>query len=84
MKLNVLAFALAAGIIFAIYFFCLGLCAWQFDWGTPLVEVVGSLYIGYATTLLGSVIGAIWAFADAFIGALILALLYNWIAPSRN
>jgi len=84
MKLNVLAFSLAAGIIFALYSFCLGLCAWLFDWGTPVVELVASLYIGYAATFVGSIIGAIWAFADCFIAMLIFALAYNRLVPSRK
>jgi len=39
--------------------------------------MISSLYIGYAATLLGSIIGAIWAFVDGFIGGVIVAWLYN-------
>jgi hypothetical protein len=36
--------------------------AWLFDWGTALVEIASSLYIGYKATFLGTIIGIVWAF----------------------
>jgi hypothetical protein len=79
-KLNVKAFGLALGIVWAVVVFLLGVLAMLFSWGAAWVELLSSIYIGYKMTLLGSVIGAIWGFIDAFIGGIIVAWLYNKLA----
>jgi len=71
------ALALAVGIILAVYILFTGITAWLFDWGTSLVEVISSLYIGYAASLSGAIIGTVWAFIDGFIAGLLIAWLYN-------
>lgn len=49
-------------------------------WGARVVEVLSSLYIGFASTFWGGVIGGLWGFADAFLAGLVFALLYNAFA----
>ena len=66
-KLNGLSLGLAIGITCAVYALFLGVAAWLFGWGTSVVEVLASLYIGYDATFLGAIIGTIWAFVDGFI-----------------
>ena len=79
MKLNVKALGLACGIVWSACCFCLGIMA-MFNWGNALVDVLGSMYIGYKATVLGSIIGGIWGFFDAGIGGLVIAWLYNKLA----
>lgn len=80
MKLNVRAFALAFGLWWGIGVFLL---AWwvALVGGAPsggtLLELV---YIGFAYTPVGSVIGLVWGFVDGLIGGAILAWLYNLLA----
>lgn len=76
-KLHVLNFGLALGVTWAIGIFLLGLMALLFNWGTELVNDIGSMYIGYKATFLGSIIGAIWGFVDAFIFGVLIAFFYN-------
>lgn len=76
-KLDVKAFALAVGIVWAVGAFILGITAMFFGWGSAWLELIASCYIGYKATLTGSIIGAVWAFFDAGIGALLVAWLYN-------
>ena len=76
-KVNVVSMALDFGIACAVYAFFIGAMAWLFNWGTSIIEIVSSLYIGYSATFIGAVIGAIWAFIDGFIGGLIISWLYN-------
>ncbi len=45
--------------------------------------VLSSLYIGYAPSFVGSVAGTVWAFADGFIGGVIVAWLYNRLLLRR-
>jgi hypothetical protein len=53
------------------------LAAWLLNWGGALVNVVSSLYLGYAPTLLGAAIGGAWALVDGFVAGFIIAWLYN-------
>jgi hypothetical protein len=75
-KLNVKALAVGLGVAWAI---CLLFVGWAsiFGWGTEFVEVMSSVYIGFASTFLGGIIGAIWGFIDGAIGGAIIALVYN-------
>lgn len=76
-KLNVWALGGAFGLAFGLYVAFLGLVA-HFGWGVSLVSPIASLYIGYAPTLLGSLVGFIWAFVDGFIGGALIAIFYNY------
>jgi hypothetical protein len=80
MKLDIRAFGLSLGIIWAIGSFLLGILATLSGQGKEIVDIIGSFYIGYAATIKGSLIGAVWAFIDAFIGGALLAWLYNKVA----
>jgi len=44
---------IAVGVLWAIYVFCLGIVA-MFNWGVPMVDMLASLYIGYAASILGA------------------------------
>jgi hypothetical protein len=65
-KCNVKALAVAVGALWAIYVLLLGWIA-AFGWGEDMVDLLSSLYIGYAPTFLGGIIGGIWAFIDGAI-----------------
>lgn len=80
MKLNVKAFALAAGIIWGAAVFIFGLWAMMYGPAASVVAFMGDFYIGYSASLSGSAIGLVWGFVDMGIGGLIFAWLYNWLA----
>lgn len=73
-----LPLGIAIGVVWAIYVFCVGITA-IFGWGAALVDVLGSLYIGYGASFLGAVVGAIWAFVDGLIAGVIIAWVYNQV-----
>ena len=76
-ELSIKGMALAFGISFAFGALFLGITSWLFDFGTALVNAMGTVYVGYSGSLAGSLIGALWAFLDgAFLGVLV-AYLYN-------
>ena len=78
MKCEPIPLGLGIGVILAVYAFLLGLAGLLFPpWGIDLVTTMSSLYIGYAPTFLGSIIGAIWAFVDGFIAGVVIAWIYN-------
>ncbi|MFH1276248.1 MAG: hypothetical protein ABIH82_03980 [Candidatus Woesearchaeota archaeon] len=51
-KLNVKAFTLSSGIVFGTGFLLLGWMA-GFGWGTEMVSLFSSLYVGYKPGFLG-------------------------------
>lgn len=80
MKLNVKAFALACGILWGPGLFLLTWWIIAFDGITGEVTMIGRLYRGYTISPIGSLLGLLYGFVDAFIGGAILAWLYNRIA----
>ncbi|HTM63859.1 MAG TPA: bacteriophage holin [Gammaproteobacteria bacterium] len=80
MRLSVIGLGVALGTAWAVGLFALGILSWLTGWGTDMVQVLGSLYIGYEPTLIGTIIGTIWAFIDCFICGVIIAWVYNRVA----
>lgn len=76
-KLNPVALGLSLGVLWGVSLFLLGLIAYFYTYGHPFVSAVGTLYLGYEPTLIGSVLGGIIGFFDAFITGLLIAWLYN-------
>ena len=83
MRLDPLRLGLAVGVVWA--FGVVFLAAWVvvLGLGKPAMDLVGSLYIGYAPTLLGADIGGVWGFIDGFIGGLLVGWVYNWLSPKQ-
>ena len=79
MQLNVKAFSLACGILWAAGTFVLGILAMN-GYAQAFVTLIGSGYLGFDATIQGALIGAVWGFVDAFIGGWIFAWLYNKLA----
>ena len=82
MNLDVRRFALAGGIYWGLGFFFLGIMG-HYGWGTKVVDVLSSVYIGYSTTFIGAIIGGIWGFVDALIAGALFAWLYNRLLGRR-
>lgn len=76
-KLDVKALGLALGITWGVCALLLGLSAVICGYGVGLVRALGTLYIGYKPTVIGSFIGGIWGFVDAGIGGVLIAWIYN-------
>lgn len=54
----------------------LGLTARR-GWGDEWRDLLSDVYLGYDPTNQGLLVGAVWAFAEGFVGASLLAWLYN-------
>lgn len=76
-KIHIVGLGLAVGIVSALYIFVMGLSARFFGVGMDVVHLTGSLYLGYAPSVLGSLIGALYAFVDGFVFGALIALFYN-------
>jgi len=75
-RIKVKALGLAFGLTWAGVIFLLGLTA-SFGYGVDFVEFISRLNIGYGPTLVGSIIGSLWAFVEAFICGAVVAWIYN-------
>jgi hypothetical protein len=54
-----------------------GLVSFFFVYGELFVATIGTMYVGYDATIVGSLIGGAFAFVCAFICGIIFAWLYN-------
>jgi len=82
-RLRVVSVALAAGLTWGFGVLLLGWVSGG-GWGGRLVDVLSSVYVGYAPTFLGGLIGGAWAFVDGFVAGLVLAFFYNAFAGPRS
>lgn len=80
MKLHVCGFAFASALTWAISVFILGMMSMNMNWGNAMMSVLASIYVGFAPTWMGCLIGAGWAFAFSFVAGLIVAWIYNRVA----
>ena len=82
MRLNILAFGLAAAILYTIG------VIWAFIMAMTGVnmapyELINGFYLSWLSpTVGGLILGAVIAFVDGFIAAVIFAWLYNKIAKA--
>ena len=79
-KLHPLALGLSLGVLWGISIFIIGLIAHFFIYGRAFVLTMGTIYIGYHPSILGSIVGGIIGFIDAYIAGVIIAWLYNCFA----
>jgi hypothetical protein len=52
-------------------------------WGIDIVKIISSLYIGFAPSFLGGIIGGVWGFTDGAVGGLIIAIVYNAVIKKK-
>jgi len=81
-KLNVKALAIGLGVSWGFAMLFVGWAS-IFGWGSKIVEVMSSLYIGFASSFSGGIIGAIWGFFDGAIGGAIIAFVYNAVVSKK-
>ena len=80
MRLYIKAFALTCGLIWGIGLFLMTWWIIALEGATGEVPFIGRIYIGYAITPAGSVIGLLWALLDGLVGGAVFAWLYNRLA----
>jgi hypothetical protein len=83
-RLGVFAIGFALGITWAIGLLLLGWIGKITGWGKPMIDVIGTMYLGYQATFWGAVIGAVWGFVDLFIGGIVFAAIYNACVCSKG
>ena len=80
MKLNIKAFCLTAGILWAVVVFLVGVANLMWSgYGGVFLQVIASIYPGYdASPSIGAVIvGTLYALVDGLVLGLVFAWVYN-------
>jgi hypothetical protein len=75
-KCQPVALGIAIGVVWAAGVFLAAIAA-MFGWGVAFVDVLASFYIGYGASIVGAIIGGIWALVDGFVAGFCVAWVYN-------
>lgn len=78
-RMKIAPLAISLGAVWALGVLFLGWAA-ALGWGAALVNVLGSLYLGYNASFVGGIIGGVWAFVDGAIAGALIAAIYNLAA----
>jgi len=82
--INNVNMGISVGLVVGSYLFLLGLAATYLGWGGALVENFSDIYVGYNSSLLGSISGGLWGFVDGFVFGVIIAWVYNLLHTIRR
>lgn len=76
-RLSPLALGLSLGVLWALSVILIALLNMTLGYGVGFISTVGSVYVGYAASMGGILIGAVFALIDGIIGGVLIAWLYN-------
>lgn len=77
-KVSALNLGFALGLVWGLGILITGLGAMLVPtWGGAFITAMGSVYVGYQATLLGSLLGGLYGFVDGFIGGVVIGWIYN-------
>jgi hypothetical protein len=79
-ELSPLALGFAIAALWGAGVFLTGLISTISGWSDQAVTVLGSVYLGYSSSVAGSFIGTAWALVDGFVCGFVIAWLYNRFA----
>jgi len=79
-RLNPTALGLSMAIFLAVSCFILVILSTYIGYATEIVELMGTVYIGVESSLVGAFFVLPWAFVDGFIGGFLIAWLHNRFA----
>jgi hypothetical protein len=86
MRIHAVKFGVAFGVLYSLTFFLYGMAAAFFGIGGEIAKMIGDLYVGFAPTPMGAVIGAVWGFAVGLVFFGLGAAIYNRLIddPAAN
>jgi len=84
MKLNVKAFSLTCGILWALTILLITYWIVISGSGGKTLSLISKFYFGYSVSWLGGIIGALWGFVDGFISGAVFSWLYNKLVGEKS
>ncbi len=77
MKLDVKAFGLACGLVWAQFLFLASILSLSSGYAYDFMQAIVSLYPGFTTTIKGIAVGMMWSVVFGFAGGAFIAIVYN-------
>lgn len=77
-RLSVCNLGMSLGIVWGLSMLLCGLLSMMWGVATPFVDLFSSIYIGFDSTVVGSIMGLVWGFVDGFIFGILIACIYNY------
>ena len=84
MRLHVKPFAAAFSLVWGFSMSFIALWIWMFEGKKDKPIFMSSIYRGYRTGPIGSLIGLAWGLIDGLIGGAIFAWLYNLLSSKSK
>ena len=78
-EIQPLPFGVAIGVVWGVGVLLAGLMAMT-GYGAIFVNALGSVYLGYGASIVGALIGAVWALIDGLVAGALIAWVYNRVA----
>jgi len=75
--LNPIKLGVSGGIVWGLCMFICTILAMHVGYSVNFLNLMADIYPGYTISWLGSIVGLIYGFFDAFIGLFLLAWIYN-------
>lgn len=79
MNISARDLGLSLGIVLGLTMLVLALLSMFLGVGTPIVELMGSLYIGFAPSILGGLIGLFFGFIHGYITGALLVIVKDYL-----
>ncbi len=76
-KLKVFSLGMGLGAATGLWFLLWGWSGWLMHWGHSAINMVGTVYHGFAPTMIGGLFGGMWGFIDGFLFGIVIAFIYN-------
>lgn len=83
MKIEIKRLAMAAGILWGAAIFVVTLISLANGYGSEFLNILVNVYPGYSISALGSVIGLVYGFIDAFVWVYLLWWVYSLLHKEK-
>lgn len=83
-KIDAIRFGLAGGIVAMLMVFTLTLLATALGFAQGYLSLLKDIFPGYEIGVVGSLVGAGYAFIIGFIKLFALAFIYNMLGPAQK
>ncbi len=83
MTVSVKGFSLGCGIVGLVYMLVLGVMSMFMGMGDPFVIMLGSVMMGFDSTMMGMIFGAVWGFVLGLVGGAIVAGVNNSLGGGK-
>lgn len=83
-RISSCAMGVAFGTVSALFVLVIGVLAHFMQYGAAWVGMVSSVYLGFAATPLGILIGVAWAFGQGYVFGFVLVYVYNAVVKRCN